>query len=74
MDKGNHPIFSGMSAKVDIIIESKENTLVVGTSFIQKGRGKTTVLKRVGTTDTPTDVVLGISNPSNTEIVSGVNE
>ncbi len=61
-----------MSAKVDIIIESKQDTLIVGTSFIQKARGKVSVLKRVGTTDTPTDVVLGISNPSNTEIISGV--
>lgn len=38
MDKGNHPIFSGMSAKVDIVIASKQDTLFVGTSFVQKGR------------------------------------
>lgn len=76
MDKGNHPIFSGMSAKIDIIIESKGDTLVVGTSFIQKGRnsGQVSVLKRIGTVDTKTDVELGISNPSNTEILSGVTE
>lgn len=76
MDKGDHPIFSGMSAKVDIIIESKGDTLVVGTSFIQKGRngGQTSVLKRIGTVDTKTDVELGINNPSNTEILSGVSE
>jgi len=36
MDKGTHPIFSGMSAKVNIVIESKKDTLMVGTSFIQK--------------------------------------
>lgn len=74
MDKGNHPIFSGMSAKVDIIIESKKDTLVVGTSFITKGRGQASVLKRVGTVDTKTDVTLGISTPSNTEILAGVSE
>ncbi|MDD2891640.1 MAG: biotin/lipoyl-binding protein [Candidatus Gracilibacteria bacterium] len=76
MDKGNHPIFSGMSAKVDIIIESNQNTLIVPTSFVQKGRsgGTASVLKRIGTVDIKTDVELGISNPSNTEIKSGVNE
>lgn len=74
MDKGNHPIFSGMSAKVDIVIESKQGVLFVGTSFVQKNRGNPSVLKRVGTTDTKTDVVLGINNPTNTEIVSGVDE
>lgn len=74
MDKGDHPIFSGMSAKVDIIIESKSDTLVVPTSFVTKGRGQPSVLKRVGTVDTKTDVTLGISNPSNTEILEGVNE
>lgn len=74
MDKGNHPIFSGMSAKVNIIIESKQDTLFVGTSFVQKNNGHPSVLKRVGTVDTKTDVVLGISNPTNTEILSGVSE
>lgn len=74
MDKGGHAIFSGMSAKVDIIIESKQDTLVVGTSFIQKNNGHPSVLKRTNTGDVRTDVVLGISNPTNTEIVSGVEE
>ena len=76
MDKGDHSIFSGMTAKVDIIIESKQDTLVVGTSFVTKWRsgGNASVLKRIGTVDTKTDVVLGISNPSNTEILSGVAE
>lgn len=76
MDKGDHPIFSGMSAKVDIIIESKKNTLFVGTSFIQKGRNNRTasILKRIGSVDTKTDVELGISNPINTEILIGVSE
>lgn len=74
MDKWKHPIFSGMSAKVNIIIESKSDALVVGTSFITKGRGQTSVLKRIGTTDTKTDVTLGISNPSTTEILEWVSE
>jgi hypothetical protein len=76
MDKGNHSIFSGMSAKIDIIIESKNDTLFIGTSFVQKGRngGSPSVLKRTGTTDNKTDVEIGISNPTNTEITSGVSE
>ncbi len=74
MDKWDHPIFSGMSAKINIIIESKNDTLVVGTSFITKWRWQPSVLKRVGTVDTKTDVTLGISNPSTTEILEGVNE
>ncbi len=74
MDKGDYPIFSGMSAKVNIIIESKSDALVVPTSFITKARGQSSVLKRIGSTDTKTDVTLGISNPSNTEVLKGVKE
>lgn len=75
MDKGKYAIFSGMSAKVDIVNESHDDTLVIGTSFVQKGRdGTASVLKRVGTTDTKTDVEIGISTPRNTEILSGVDE
>jgi len=74
MDKGNNPIFSGMSAKVDIIIEAKNDTLIVGTSFVEKKNGKTVVLKKNGTSNVRTNVVTGISNPTNTEILSGVSE
>ncbi|NCP77050.1 efflux RND transporter periplasmic adaptor subunit [bacterium] len=74
MDKGNNPIFSGMSAKVDIIIEAKNDTLIVGTSFVEKKNGKTAVLKKNGTSNVRTNVVTGISNPTNTEILSGVSE
>jgi multidrug efflux pump subunit AcrA (membrane-fusion protein) len=75
MDKGKNAIFSGMSAKVNIINDRKDDTLTIGTSFVQKGRdGKASVLKRVGSADTKTDIEIGISTPSTTEILSGVNE
>ncbi len=74
MDKGDRSIFSGMSAKVNIIIESKKNTIVVATSFVTKGREQTSVLKRIGTTDTKQNVTIGITTPTNTEILEGVTE
>ncbi len=69
MDKGDRSIFSGMSAKINIIIESKKDTIVVATSFVTKGREQTSVLRRIGTTDTKTNITLGISTPTNTEII-----
>jgi multidrug efflux pump subunit AcrA (membrane-fusion protein) len=66
MDKGSNSIFSGMSAKVDIIIEAKENVLIIGTSFIEKRNGKAIILKKNGATDNRIEVVTGISNPTNT--------
>jgi hypothetical protein len=36
MDKGEYPIFSGMSAKVSIVNDSRNNTLIISTSFLQK--------------------------------------
>ena len=74
MDKGSHSIFSGMSAKVDIVIEGKDDTLILNTSFVEKKNGKTVVLKKNGTTNDRTEVVTGISNATLTEIVSGVSE
>ena len=63
-----------MSAKVDIIIEAKEDVLIVGTSFVEKRNGKAIILKKNGTANDRIEVVTGISNPTNTEIVSGVSE
>ncbi len=74
MDKGDNQIFSGMSAKVNIVIEGKKDALIVGTSFIEKVGGKSVVLKKNGTKTERTEVVTGITNATNTEIVSGVSE
>jgi HlyD family secretion protein len=78
MDKGNHDIFSGMTAKVNIIVEKKKDVLYVPASFIQKRRWRAIVLKEDLSDPTGsgiiTPVVTGISNLLNTEIVSGVKE
>ena len=74
MDKGDNQIFSGMSAKVNIVIEGKKDALIVGTSFIEKMGGKSIVLKKNGTKTERTEVVTGITNATNTEIISGVSE
>ncbi len=76
MDKGEYPIFSGMSAKVNIINDSRKNTLIINTSFLQKWNNSESdsVIKQVGSAELKTLVETGISTPSKTEILSGVSE
>nr|MDD3720665.1 HlyD family efflux transporter periplasmic adaptor subunit [Candidatus Gracilibacteria bacterium] len=67
-------ILSGMTANVEIIIESKENILTVKSSVITDEDGKNYVnLMKNGQT-VKTEVVTGISANGLTEIVSGLNE
>ncbi len=76
MDKREYPIFSGMSAKVSIVNDSRNNTLIISTSFLQKwNNGESdSVIKQVGNAELKTQVETGISTPSKTEILSGVSE
>ncbi|MDD3120228.1 MAG: efflux RND transporter periplasmic adaptor subunit [Candidatus Gracilibacteria bacterium] len=74
MDKGENKIYSGMTAKVSIITESKENILVIPTAFIEKSQNRSFVLVQSGTGEEIAEVVTGLSNTSNIEIASGLDE
>lgn len=78
LDKWEFRIFSGMSASINIIIETKKNILTVPSSFVQKRKEKSFVNLENPADKTgsgiSTEVVTGISNLLNTEIMSGLNE
>jgi hypothetical protein len=65
-----------MSAKVSIVNDSRNNTLIISTSFLQKwNNGESdSVIKQVSNAELKTQVETGISTPSKTEILSGVSE
>lgn len=66
---------SGMSAEVDFIQESRENVLLVPLEAIHKEGERAYVLVRQEQNKKPLeqDVVLGISDDKNIEILSGLD-
>jgi macrolide-specific efflux system membrane fusion protein len=71
------PVFrSGMSANVDVILQAKDNILLVPREAIQQGKHKTFVRLAPITPDAKPErrpVVTGLSNDQFTEIVSGID-
>lgn len=65
---------SGMSANVEIIEKSKDNTLIIPLEAIQREEESTFVLLSQGEGELPLKqkVVLGISNETSIEVVSGL--
>jgi HlyD family secretion protein len=64
----------GLTASVTIVIQQKSNVLVVPNRAITTQQGKTTVQLVNGTTVTTQAVTTGLSDTTNTEIVSGLTE
>ena len=64
----------GLTASVTIVIQQKSNVLVVPNRAITTQQGKTTVQLVNGTTVTTQAVTTGLSDATNTEIVSGLTE
>jgi HlyD family secretion protein len=64
----------GLTASVTIVIQQKSNVLVVPNRAVTTQAGKTTVQLVNGTTVTTQAVTTGLSDATNTEIVSGLTE
>jgi len=66
---------SGMSANVDIITDAKEKVLMVPLEVVTKGRrGDFVFVKEKGKNFDRREVVLGLSDDQNVEIISGITE
>lgn len=74
LEKWKFDIYSWMTAKVYIIISGKQDVLVLDSVFLQKRWDKTSVLKKNWTKQIMTEVVTGVSNTTQTEIVSWLFE
>jgi len=64
----------GLSATVNIVIQEREDVLMVPSRAITRQGQTTTVQKVVGTGTEQTPVQTGITDGTNTEIISGLNE
>ena len=76
LDKSEAAVRGGMSANVDIITEVREGVLVIPnwTIRIDRGTGKAYVNLRTGETITEVEIVTGLRNTNESEVVSGLNE
>ena len=73
-NKGTLPLKAGMTAKADIINEEKTDALIVPEKAISRNNGNATVRVTIEDKVETRNVTTGISDGSNTEIVSGLNE
>lgn len=73
-DTENPGIYANMSANATIIVDTRDNVLMVPTSAIQTQNGQTVVRILVKDQLTYLPVELGLAADSETEILSGLNE
>jgi multidrug efflux pump subunit AcrA (membrane-fusion protein) len=66
-------LFAGASATVSIIVEQRDNVLVVPTAAISTVDGKTVVQKVVNGSTTQTEVTIGSTYGNQTEITKGLS-
>ena len=76
MEKKDYKIYSGMTAKLTIVVSKKENIIVIPTEYITTGSGSSTVILKdsMSPRGKKTEVVTGTSTTAKTEIVSGLKE
>lgn len=73
-DTAPEEVLPNMSASANIIIETKNNVLLVPSSAIQKQGGQTLVRVLENGKERAKPVEVGISSETKTEIISGLNE
>jgi RND family efflux transporter MFP subunit len=73
-DADSDKVLPNMGVEAEILIEQKDNVLIVPTSAITTSRGKKTVNKSANGKPEKVDVTTGLSDSANTEILSGLNE
>ncbi len=76
LEQSDAAVRGGMSANVDIITEVRNNVLIVPnwTIRIDRGTGKAYVNLRQGDKINEVEIVTGLRNTNESEVVSGVNE
>lgn len=74
LERGDESIYSGMTATIEIIIEEKNDVLVVPTLSLTTQNGKTFVQVVENGIPRKQEVEVGAADGKNTEIVSGLNE
>jgi hypothetical protein len=73
LQKSEKKIYDGMSVTVNIIIEKKNNVLVVPTTAIQTIKWDTAIPVTEWWTTVPKPVIVGITDGINSEILSGLS-
>lgn len=76
LDKTDQPVRGGMSANADVITEVRDNVLVVPnwTIRIDRQTGKAYVYVQRGDKVEEIEIVTGLRNANESEVVSGLNE
>lgn len=74
IDVGDLNILTGMTSKMTIVTASRENVLVVQSSYITKEGDRSFVLMGTGANAQYAEVKTGMSNATETEISQGLNE
>ncbi|MCK9272697.1 efflux RND transporter periplasmic adaptor subunit [Candidatus Gracilibacteria bacterium] len=72
LDKGKTDIYSSMTAKVNILIESKKDILVIPASYIEEASGIKYVLVKENGQEVKKEVATGITDDTNIEITEGL--
>ncbi len=73
-DQAPPGIRSGMSADLDIIIQTKDNVVMIPEFLVYSREGTKYVRRMVDDTPTEQEVTLGISDSERVEILSGISE
>ena len=73
-DTSSQEVLPNMAASVNIIIETKDNVLLVPSSAIQKQNGQNIVTVLEDGKERQKQVEVGISSDTQTEIISGISE
>jgi len=73
-DTSSEEVLPNMAASVNIIIEAKDNVLLVPSSAIQKQNGQNIVTVLENGKERQKQVEVGISSDTQTEIISGLSE
>ncbi len=74
LNKENEKIFSGMTSSIEIVVQEKNDVLIVPNLAITNKKGKSYVKKTENKKTQEVEVEIGITDGKNTEIISGVEE
>jgi len=73
LDKWNAEIYSSMTAKVNILVESKKNIMIIPTSYIEETSGTKYVLVKDKGQEVKKEVTTGLTDDTNIEITEGLD-
>ncbi|MDD2565731.1 MAG: efflux RND transporter periplasmic adaptor subunit [Candidatus Gracilibacteria bacterium] len=74
LDKGDAEIYSSMTAKVSIIVEGKNDIIIIPTSYIETTSGVSYVIVKENGQEIKKEVAIGITDDANIEITEGLSK